>query len=66
MKNKPIFFITGVSQTGGVGGSAAWEFFPHNPVFFLRTSLSILVTQRQMIENTVNKLFLDHTQYAEA
>ena len=36
MKNKPNFFvITGVSQTGGVGGggSAAWEFFPLNPVF---------------------------------
>ena len=35
MKNKPNFFlITGVSQTGGRGGSATWEFFPHNPVFF--------------------------------
>ena len=33
MKNKPnCLLITGVSQTGG--GSAAWEFFPHNPVFF--------------------------------
>ena len=33
MKNKANFFlITGVSQTGG--GGSAWEFFPHNPVFF--------------------------------
>ena len=27
------------SQTGG-RGSATWEFFPHNPVFFLTTFLN--------------------------
>ena len=27
----------GNSQTGG-GGSATWEFFPHNPVFFFLTA----------------------------
>ena len=43
MKNKPNFLFDnrGWGWLGwGVGGSAAWEFFPHNPVFFLRTSLS--------------------------
>ena len=36
MKNKPNFFFfdnRGFPNWGG-GGSAAWEFFPHNPVFF--------------------------------
>ena len=33
------------SQTGGRGeGSATWEFFPHNPVFFLTTFLRDVVT----------------------
>ena len=34
MKNKPNFFFDnrGFPNWGG-GGSAAWEFFPHNPVF---------------------------------
>ena len=38
MKNKPNFsLITGVYQTWGRGedGSATWEFFQHNPFFFL-------------------------------
>ena len=45
MKNKPNFFFDnrGFPNWGG-GGSAAWEFFPHNPVFFLRTSLIVLIT----------------------
>ena len=36
MKNKPNFFFDnrGFPNWGvGVGGSAAWELFPHNPVF---------------------------------
>ena len=41
MKNKPNFFFDnrGFPNWGG-GGSAAWEFFPHNPVFFLTTFLN--------------------------
>ena len=37
MKNKPNFFFDNRGFPiwgGGWGGSAAWEFFPHNPVFF--------------------------------
>ena len=35
MKNKPNFFFdNGFPKLGG-WGSAAWEFFPHNPVFLL-------------------------------
>ena len=37
MKNKPIFFITGVSQTGGVGeGSPPLGNFSHIIPFFSR------------------------------
>ena len=43
MKNKPNFFFDNrgfPNWGGGGGGSAAWEFFPLNPVFFLITSLT--------------------------
>ena len=35
-KINPTFFFDnrGFPNWGGGGGSAAWEFFPHNPVFF--------------------------------
>ena len=36
MKNKPNFFFDNrgfPNWGGGWRGSAAWEFFPHNPVF---------------------------------
>ena len=43
MKNKPNSFFDnrGFPNWGGGGGgrSAAWEFFPHNPVFFSDNTL---------------------------
>ena len=68
MKNKPNFFlITGVSQTGGVGGggSAAWEFFPHNPVFFLITSLRSGDTQPwiHLVWESIHILLIEQLQY---
>ena len=32
-KRNSFFYNRGFPNWGG-GGSAAWEFFPHNPVFF--------------------------------
>ena len=41
MKNKPNFFFDNRGfPNWGRGGSATWEFFPHNPVFFLTASLN--------------------------
>ena len=34
MKNKPNFFFDNRGFPNWGGGSAAWEFFPHDPVFF--------------------------------
>ena len=34
MKNKPNFFFDNRGFPNWGGGSAVWEFFPHNPVFF--------------------------------
>ena len=42
MINKPNFFYNwGFPNWGGGGGSTTWEFFPHNPVFFLLTTTLI-------------------------
>ena len=62
MKNKPNFFlITGVSQTGGVGGSAAWELFPHNPVFLSESIPYLHYTslQKQHSIDYIHKFFTE-------
>ena len=58
MKNKPNFFFDnrGFPNWGG-GGSAAWEFFPHNPVFFSDNDPNTMIQQ-----NRHNNLFITTTQ----